>query len=440
MSEPKVAAAVPTGFTQYIRSMGPGLVVALTWLGAGDLVDSAVAGGHYGYALMWAIAIALFVRFVFVSIIAKYHLCNQHDESLMAGLKRLHSQLPMVIGAIALFFGHFYNSYMIKGVGETTTKLIGVLPPWQWSVLWVLLAALLLWRGTYRHIEIVFCVFLIMLSVSLIGVAFWSGPNPLAALQGVFLFSVPEQKGPFAALLVVTSLIGAVGGSIANLLYPYFMQQKGWTGSRFRRLQQYDLAFGTSVIIALNLAVWTIGAEVLHPGGITITNLDDLANLLTVVLGKLGGPIFYLGVFAALYSSVIGIAAGYGLLCADVVNVHRSGKAIHVAGLGVTRSKTYRAVAAWCLFSPLVWSLPGMPGFITLTVLANAASVIVLPLLCGSLWYITARTAFIGRVYRNRWWENGLMGALFLLSLWGAYQSIMAIAAALGAAWRVGIN
>ena len=85
MRDPRVAAAVPTSFTEYIRGMGPGLVVALTWLGAGDLVDSAVAGGHYGYALMWAIAIALFVRFVFVSIIAKYHLCNQHGESLMAG-------------------------------------------------------------------------------------------------------------------------------------------------------------------------------------------------------------------------------------------------------------------------------------------------------------------------------------------------------------------
>ena len=433
MSEPKVVASVPSSFTQYVRSMGPGLVVALTWLGAGDLVDSAVAGGHYGYALMWAIALALFVRFVFVSIIAKYHLCNQHGESVMAGLKRVHPRLPIVIGAIALFFGHFYNSYMIKGVGETTTKLIGVLPPWQWSVFWVLVTAVLLWRGTFRHIEIVFYVFLIMLSVSLIGVALWSGPDPLAALQGVFLFSLPEQKGPFAALLVVISLIGAVGGSIANLLYPYFMDQKGWAGPRFRRLQQYDLAFGTFVIIALNLAVWTVGAEVLHPRGITIANLDDLANLLTLVLGKLGGPIFYLGVFAALYSSVIGIAAGYGLLFADVLNVHRSEKAT-VAGADLARSTIYRAVAAWCLFSPLVWCLPGMPGFITLTLVANAAGVIVLPLLCGSLWYITARSAFIGPAYRNRWWENGLMGGLFVLSIWGAYLSINVIAAALRSA------
>jgi Mn2+/Fe2+ NRAMP family transporter len=52
MNNPNTQAAVPKSFSQYVRSMGPGLVVALTWLGAGDLVDSAVAGGHYGYSLM----------------------------------------------------------------------------------------------------------------------------------------------------------------------------------------------------------------------------------------------------------------------------------------------------------------------------------------------------------------------------------------------------
>jgi len=57
-------------------------------------VDSAVAGGSYGYTLMWAMVIALSVRFVFVSVIAKYQLCNQHGESVVSGLKRLHPVLP----------------------------------------------------------------------------------------------------------------------------------------------------------------------------------------------------------------------------------------------------------------------------------------------------------------------------------------------------------
>ena len=84
--------------------MGPGIIIALAWLGTGDLVDSAIAGGSYGYSLMWAIVIALFVRFIFVSIIAKYQLCNPNEESVMSGLKRLHSWLPYFIIIVELFF------------------------------------------------------------------------------------------------------------------------------------------------------------------------------------------------------------------------------------------------------------------------------------------------------------------------------------------------
>jgi len=427
MNNPTTQAVVPKSFSQYVRSMGPGLVVALTWLGAGDLVDSAVAGGHYGYSLMWAMVIALFVRFVFVSIIAKYQLCNQRGESVMAGLKRVHPYLPVFVGVVALFFGHFYGSYLIKGTGEASASLVGILPPWAWSVFWVTAGAFFLFRGGYRQVETVFYAFLVMLSVSLIGVALWSGPNPAAAAKGVFLFAVPEQRGQFSAFLVVVSLVGAVGGSIANLMYPYFIQQKGWVGPKFRRLQHYDLAFGTLVLVFLNLSVWTIGAEVLYPLGISLTNIDDLASLLTLVLGVLGGPIFYLGVFAAVYSSAIGNATGFGLMCVDVVNVCRSSNATPAHPVNFNQSLVYRAVAAWCLFSPLIWSLPGMPGFVTLTIIANASAVVVLPVLCGSLWYMTARTALIGSTFCNKWWENGLMGGLFLLSIWGAYQSVGAI-------------
>jgi len=406
MAGPYDQPSVPTSFWQYVGSLGPGLIVALTWLGAGDLVDSAVAGGNYGYSLMWAMVIALFVRFVFVSIIAKYQLCNQHGESVVAGLKRLHPWMPIFVGGVAIFFGHFYGSYMVKGLGEASERLAGFGAPWLWSVFWVTVAAVFIFRGAYRRLEVIFYVFLIMLSTSLIGVAVWSGPDPVAAAKGAFLFAVPEQSGSFGALLVITSLIGAVGGSIGNLLYPYFIQQKGWQGPRFRRVQLYDLAFGTAVLVIINLSVWTIGAELLHPRGITVENLDDLANLLTLTLGTLGGPIFYLGVFAALYSSVIGIAVGFGYLLSDVARVCSSKEPTRAKRIDAGHSRIYQ----------------------TLTLVANASAVVVLPILCGGLWYMTARTSFIGSAYRNRWWENSVLAGLFILSVWGAYQSVVAIA------------
>ncbi len=67
------------------------------------------------------------------------------------------------------------------GTGEASAKLLGIVPPGAWSVFWVIVAGVFLFRGAYRHIEIVFYIFLAMLSVSLIGVALWSGPNPIGA-------------------------------------------------------------------------------------------------------------------------------------------------------------------------------------------------------------------------------------------------------------------
>ena len=418
---------IPKSFWQYIKAMGPGIIIALAWLGTGDLVDSAIAGGSYGYSLMWAIVIALFVRFIFVSIIAKYQLCNPNEESVMSGLKRLHSWLPYFIIIVALFFGHFYMSYMVKGIGETTIKLIGFGETWVWSLFWIIIAAFLIFKGGYKRLEVIFFFFLIMLSISLISVAIWSGPNPASAIKGIILFDIPEDKGSYGSLLIITALIGTVGGSIANLMYPYFIQQKGWRGPEYRKVQLYDLAFGTMILVLINLSVWTIGAEVLYPRGIHIENLDDLACLLTITLGNLGGPIFYIGVFAALYTSIIGLTVGFGYLVLDATKVIASKNPIKSEKFDTSNSRVYQMVIVWCLFSPLIYVLPNMPSFIFLTILASAATVIVLPVLCGSLWYLTSSEKYIGSAFKNKWWENLILCGLFILAVWGAYQATIAI-------------
>ena len=421
------APPIPKTFWQYMKSMGPGIIVALAWLGTGDLVDSAIAGGSYGYSLMWVIVIALFIRFIFVSIVAKYQLCNPYEESVLSGFKRLHSWLPYFIIIVALFFGHFYLSYMIKGVGETTIKLIGFGEAWAWSIFWIIIATIFIFKGSYKRIEIIFLFFLILLSISLISVALWNGPDAKSAIKGIILFDIPKDKGPYGSFLIITALIGTVGGSIANLLYPYFIQQKGWKGPQYRKVQLYDLAFGTLILVLINLSVWTIGAEVLYPRGIHIENLDDLANILTITLGNLGGPIFYLGVFAALYTSIIGLTVGFGYLVFDATKVIASKKPIKAVQFDTSNSKIYKMVIFWCLYSPLVYVLPNMPNFIFLTILASAATVIVLPVLCGSLWYITSSKNFIGEQYKNKLYENIILLVLFILSLWSSYQAIFAI-------------
>jgi hypothetical protein len=94
------------------------------------------------------------------------------------------------------------------------------------------------------------------------------------------------------------------------------------------------------------------------------------------------------------------------------------------AGADFRQHPCYRLIAISCLLPPLIWTLPGMPGFVALTLAANSAQVILLPMLAGGLWWITASERLIGPHYRNRWWENGVMAILFSLATYFAVQAV----------------
>jgi Mn2+/Fe2+ NRAMP family transporter len=422
------APPIPRSFLQYLKGFGPGLVVVLTWLGAGDLVDSATAGSNYGYALMWGLALSLLLRFFIVNVIARYQLCNQYGETVMSAFKRIHKAVPIMLGIVAILFGHIYSSYVIKGLGESFHYLVfGFGPAWLWSIIWVTVIGFIAFSGKFNRIIKVFYFSLALLSISLIGIAISCKPDIGEIVRGTLMFEIPADKGGFSALLIVVSLIGAVVGSIANLLYPYFIQQKGWVGPQYRRVQLYDLLFGILVIIVLDLAVWIVGAELLHPKGLTISSIDDLANLLTMTLGKYGAPIFYLGVFAALFNSQSGSTVGYGYMICDIVHKVKTNEKQPLDRDKVGTMLTYKLVALWCLVSPLIWLLPGMPDFVTLTILGNAASAVMFPVVALPLWYITAHPKFIGPDYKNKIWENILIGLLFCAGIWMSYHSILQI-------------
>ncbi len=415
------APPVPRTFFAYLRSFGPGIVIVLTWLGAGDVVDMAAAGANYGYALLWVFILAIAFRFVFVSLIARYHLCNQHGEGVLDGLVRLHPLYAPVLFFAVVVMSHVYGSYMARGIGEVCRNAFGFGEIWQWATGWNLLALYLVFGPSFRTLEIVFLFFLAVLSVSFLGSAMWVGFDAQNVMLGLVRVEMPGRHGSYDPWRVALAMIGAVGGSLMNLVYPYFLDAKGWRGPQYRRVQQYDFVLGIIVMLVLNLSVWVLGAELLFPDR-HISQLDDLPNLLSTVVGPAGRLLFYAGIFAAIYTSIIGHAAGLGWLGTHAWLRWRGVPGPYVES---KRHPCYRAIAVSCLLPPLIWTLPGMPGFVALTLTANSAQVILLPMLAGGLWWITASERLIGRAHRNRWWENVVMACLFVLACYFAVRALM---------------
>jgi Mn2+/Fe2+ NRAMP family transporter len=336
------------------------------------------------------------------------------------GLVRLHPLYAPVLFFAALVMSHVYGSYMTRGIGEVCRNALGFGAVWQWAAACNALAMWLVFRPSYRALERVFLFFLAVLSVSFLGCAVWVGADPGEIFRGLVRLEMPGRAGAYDAGHVALAMIGAVGGSIMNLVYPYFLDAKGWRGPRYRRIQMYDLLLGIAAMLVLNLAVWVLGAELLFPDR-QIEHLEDLPDLLSMVLGESGRLLFYAGIFSAVYTSIIGHAAGLGALGTHAWLRWRG----HPAGAaaGFRGHACYRWIVLICLASPLVWTMPGMPGFVALTLTANAAQVILLPMLAGGLWWITASERLIGREHRNAWWENVVMAALFALATYFAVQA-----------------
>jgi Mn2+/Fe2+ NRAMP family transporter len=420
-------ARVPSTFIEYVRALGPGVLVAMAWLSAGDLVSASVSGSTYGYALMWALVLALFARYFFVSAIGKYVLCNnQGDNSILAGFGRLWRGLPALIGVIAFILGFTYQTYIIKGAATALWHLFGGIGNEEWgififAVLLVGVTTLMLIRGSqYKTLETIARVSVgILLLTFLIAVAI-HGFDPIALLRGL-IFSVPADTGAFGAVLVLAAIIGAVGGSAANLLYPYFMQDKGWDRPAYRKLQIFDLLTGILAMIFINLAVWIVAAEVLAGGGgLAIEDPEDLATMMGRGVGLLGPLLLWIGLFFVTFTSFPAFSFGFTKVLLDGVQRSFSGRVETYENPEDHRAFKWIQIGL-LLVLPLIFSLPMAPSFIALTIAGNALGAITGPIIIVGIIVLTTSKKFMLPEYVNKWWETVALLIVGGIGLWATY-------------------
>lgn len=407
-----------------LKSIGPGIIVVLTWLGPGDIVETTLSGSSYGYALIWTVVVALLARFYFVSHIAKYQLLNPHQEHILESFKNLHRIIPYVIGILALVMGHAYCAYMTLGLAEGVYNLTKTLSPTTWGVILNITTLLLVLSFTYKRAEITFKLLASILILVIIFLSIASGIDLKEIGYSIITLNLPNNLTAWSSSLLALSTIGAIAGSIMNLLYSDYIREKGWIGPEHRKMQMFDLSFSMLIFICLNIALWSLGVTHLHEKGIVVNNVEDMSRILQESIGSSGRVIFYIGIIAAISSSLIGFSHGLAKL------------AFHGFALGSNRrnwtqyksERLYQIFVSWCLISPLLWLIFTDIGFISLTIIVNAAQIILLPLISVMVWVVTSKSAFIGDGNTNTWIDHILLAFLTGLSIFGGYQAINSIA------------
>ncbi|MGW6597972.1 Nramp family divalent metal transporter [Streptomyces sp. NPDC055036] len=394
--------------------IGPGIVVAATGVGAGDLVATLIAGSKFGYTLMWAAVIGCVVKISLAEAAGRWHLAT--GRTLFEGWRSLGRWTTVYFAVYVLVWGFVYGA---TAMSSSALPIVALFPDGPglktWAVITGLIGLVFVWFNQYAVFERVMTVLIGVMFVVVMYVAIRVAPDFGASFAGL----LPVL--PDGSLLYTLGLIGGVGGTITMAAYGYWVNAKGWTNTGWMKVMRLDnrVAYITTGLFVVAMLI--IGAELLHSSQIALTKGDrgliDLGVILEDRFGATTAKLFLVGFFATSFSSLIGVWHGVSLMFADFVERirrDRVGAAAdesrrtteEVAAGEPERSVPFRAYLLWLTFPPI--SLLFLDEPFGLVVVYGVLGAFFMPFLALTLvWLLnSSRTP--------KEWRNGVLSNVML--------------------------
>jgi len=283
----------------FLAVIGPGIITSNVDNDAGGIATYTQAGSAYGYALLWSLVpmtVALYVTM---------EMCARMGVITGKGLSDL---IREEFGFRSTFF--VMTTGFLVDLANVVAEFAGVAIAMELfgitKYVSVPLAAFLVWilvlKGTYRQVEIVFliaCVFYLTYLFS----AIFAHPDWLQAARMTVVPSVHWDTG---YLITLTALVGT---TIAP--WQFFYLQAGFVekkvGPRQYPQARLDVLFGSISCMVIVFFIIICTAATLHANGMTnITDAGEAAKALIPLAGKWAGLTFALGLLnASLFAATI---------------------------------------------------------------------------------------------------------------------------------------
>ncbi|MEU5251502.1 Nramp family divalent metal transporter [Streptomyces longwoodensis] len=398
------------------RHIGPGVVVAATGVGAGDLVATLIAGSNFGYTLLWAAVVGCLVKISLAEAAGRWHLAT--GRTLFDGWASLGRWTGWFFAVYAVVWGFVYGAAAMSSSALPLQAMFpDVMDLQWWGVACGLVGLVFVWFNRYAVFEKVMTVLVGVMFVVTVYLAVRVTPNLPDALAGL-LPVLPDEKD---SVLNTLGLIGGVGGTITLAAYGYWVNAKGWTDTGWMRVMRLDnrVAYATTGVFVV--AMLFVGAELLHSAHVAIASGDQglvqLGDILEAEYGGATSTFFLIGFFATSFTSLIGVWHGVSLMFADFVARRRAASGAtgeEVASGERERSWPFRAYLLWLTFPPIVLLFQGQP--FRLVILYGVLGAAFLPFLALTLvWLLNSdRTP---RPWRNGPLSNGMLALAALLFL-----------------------
>ncbi len=387
----------------WLSIIGPGLLIAATGVGAGDLASAGFAGSQLGTAVLWAVVLGAFFKFVMTEGLTRWQLAT--DQTLLEGVTtKLGKYVGWIFLPYLLLWSFFVGSALMSACGVTLHAIIPIFEDANhakvvFGILSSLLGMALVFIGGFRLFEKVMSVCIAVMFITVIVSAALMVPSLGQLLSGLLIPRIPDITGSGIAWTI--ALIGGVGGTVTILCYGYWIAEEGRAGMGFLKLSRIDLGIGYFMTALFGIAMVIIGSGVKAGGG-GAGLIVEIAASLKLNIGPTISWVFLIGALGAVFSSLLGVWQSVPYLFSDLCRLLMSKEQValdpHEKVKTITSSKTYQYYLIGISLIPMLGLFIQFKELQKLYGIVGAAF---LPLLTVALLLLNSREKWVGTA-KNR--------------------------------------
>lgn len=386
---------------------GPATLVAAAFIGPGTVVTASLAGANFGYALLWALVFSVLATMILQEMAARLGVVTQ--QGLGEAIRKQVQQPALRWGAIGLIIAAVVVGNSVYQGGNLTGASMGIAGIVGQDAAWVplilgILAAILLWRGSYVLLERVLIGLVLLMSLTFVATFLLVQPDWTKFFQGLLWPSLPS-----GSVLTVIALIGTTVVPY-NLFLHAASSAKKWQHPEQLSEARRDLWVSIPLGGLISIAIVSTAAAAFFGKALTIEGAADLSESLRPLAGDGATWLMALGLFAAGLSSSITapLASAYAL--SGILG--RSGDL-----KGGPFRFTWIAIIA---IGVVIASLQIRP--VTVIWFAQVANGLLLPIM--ALFLVWACNHKMMGAYRNNWRQNGLAFVVVLVAIGLGLRSV----------------
>lgn len=329
----------PRGFFRILRRIGPGMILAASIVGSGELIATTTLGAEVGYVALWVILLSCFIKPAIQAAIGRYTVATGNTG--LAGFNefpgpRLGVNWIVWLWPCLIFMTRFQVGAMFGGVAQVMNQLIPSVPVNLWVLILLGVTLALLLGGGYERIErlATIKVGLFTMLTFLCALLLMRKPEYFSWSQLASGLSFQLPPGGLASAVAVFGITGV--GATELIYYPYWCVEKGYAryagrrepGPQWRRralgwigVMHLDIAASMLIYTVATLAFYLLGAGILHGQGLVPAAKDMIPVLSKMYTETLGGWalwLFYLGAVATLYGTIFAATASESRVFADM--------------------------------------------------------------------------------------------------------------------------